>query len=103
MSRSFLSSPKLLFRLPVRTPHPLQEPVSLRQPVHAVVALSHSPHEPTERIRLVFARVPTVLVNFADGDLHGCVVFGFDDAVGGAAFAGDVAGGGRCEISETLS
>lgn len=32
----------------------------------------------------------TVLVNLSDGDLDGCVVLGLDDAVGGAALAGDV-------------
>lgn len=40
---------------------------------------------------MVLARVPPVFVHFADGDLHRGVVFGFDDAVGGGAFAGDVA------------
>jgi hypothetical protein len=37
--------------------------------------------------------VTAVLVDFCDGDLHRRVVFGFDDAVRGGAFAGDVAGG----------
>lgn len=32
-----------------------------------------------------------VLVNLGDGDLDGSVVLGLDDAVGGAALAGDVA------------
>lgn len=74
------------------TPHILHQPIPLRQPVQAVVALAHRPHEAAQRVHLVFARVAPVLVDFADGDLHGGVVFGFDDAVGCGAFAGDVAG-----------
>lgn len=100
--------------LPARAPHALQEAIPLRQPVHAVVALAHRAHEAAERIDLVLARVAAILVNLGDGDLDGCcvcaqldtafscaysirddwrtVVFGLDDAVGGAALAGDVAG-----------
>jgi hypothetical protein len=76
-----------------RTPHPLQEPILLRQPIQTVVALGSTPHKAAERVHLVLACVSAVLVDFADADLDGGVVFGFDDAVGCAAFAGDVAGG----------
>ncbi len=81
---------------PLRTPAPhiLHQPVPLRQPVQTVVALAHRPHEPAQRIDLVLPRVPAVLVDLADGDLHRSVVFGFDDAVRRGAFAGDVAGRG---------
>jgi len=41
---------------------------------------------------LVLARVPAVFIDLADGNLDGGMVFGFDDAVGCGAFAGDVAG-----------
>lgn len=76
-------------RLP--TPNGLQEPIPLRQSVQAVVALSAAAHEATERVHLVLAGVAARLVDFADADLDGGVVFGFDDAVCGGAFAGDVA------------
>jgi hypothetical protein len=39
---------------------------------------------------VVLAGVAAVLVDFGDAELHGGVVLGFDDAVGGGAFAGDV-------------
>jgi hypothetical protein len=72
-------------------PHVLQQPVPLAQPVQRIVALAHRAHEAAQCVDLVLARVAAVLVHFADGDLHRGVVLGFDDAVGGAAFAGDVA------------
>ncbi len=77
--------------LPTRVPHPLQKSIPLRQPVHTIIALPHTPHESAQRIRLVLASVAAVLVHLANGDLHRGVVFGFDNAVGGATFAGDVA------------
>ena len=84
------------------TPHILDQPVPLREPVQAIVPLAHGPHKPTQGVHLVLARVAAILVNFADGQLHRGVVLGFDDAAGGGAFAGDVAiglglvvGGGR--------
>ena len=40
---------------------------------------------------MVLTGVTAVLVNLGDGDLDGGVVVGLDDAVGGAALAGDVA------------
>jgi len=78
--------------LPASIPHPLQEPIPLRQPVHAVVALAHRTHEAAQRIRLVLARVSAVVAYFADRDLDRGVVLGLDDAVGCAALARDVAG-----------
>lgn len=82
---------RLLVRLPARAPNTLQEPIPLRQPVHAVVALAHGAHKAAQRIRLVLARVAAVLVHLADADLHRGVVLGLDDAVRGAALARDVA------------
>ena len=77
--------------LPASTPHTLQETILLRQPIDTVVALAHGAHKAAQRIDLVLASVAAVLVDFADGDLYRRVVFGFDDAVRGAAFARDVA------------
>lgn len=73
------------------TPHPLQKPIPLAEPVDAIVRLAHGPHEAAQRVHLVLARVPPVLVHLADRDLHAAVVLGLDDAVRRAAFAGDVA------------
>ena len=36
---------------------------------------------------MVLAGVPAILVNFGNADLHGGVVLGLDDAIGGTAFA----------------
>jgi hypothetical protein len=72
------------------TPNGLQEPIPLRQSVQAVVALSAAAHEATERVHLVLTGVAARLVDFADADLDGGVVFGFNDAVCGGALAGDV-------------
>jgi hypothetical protein len=85
------TSPSTLLSRRLPTPHRLQEPVALRQSVQAVVALGAAAHEAAERVDLVLAGVVTRFVDFADADLHGGVVFGFDDAVCGGAFAGDVA------------
>lgn len=82
--------------LPTRTPNTLQETIFLRQPVQRVIALSHRPDESTQRVDLVLACVPTVLVNFADADLDGGMVLGFYDAVCGAAFARDVTARLKC-------
>jgi hypothetical protein len=73
------------------TPHVLQQSIPLTQPIQRIITLAHRAHEAAQRIDLVLARVASVFVHLADGDLHRGVVFGFDDAVGGAAFAGDVA------------
>ncbi len=75
------------------TPDTLEETVALRQSVQGVVALGSRPHEPAQGVDLVLAGVAAVLVNLADAELDTGVVFGFDDAVGRAAFAGDVATG----------
>ena len=77
---------------PAPTPHILQQPIPLCQPIQRIIPLTHSPHEAAQGIDLVLARVAAVLIDFADGDLNGGVVFSFDDAVGCAAFTGDVAG-----------
>lgn len=77
--------------LSLSTPNTLQISIALRKTVKRVIGLTTSAHKSAERINLVFAGVAAVLVNVADGDLHGGVVVGFDDAVGCAAFAGDVA------------
>lgn len=63
----------------------------MRKAVKRVVSLAASAHKSAERIDAVLAGVAAVLVNVADGDLHRGVVVGLDDAVGSAAFAGDVA------------
>lgn len=73
------------------SPDTLQKPIPLRQSVQAVVALGAAAHEAAQGVNLVLARVAAVLVDFAHADLHAGVVFGFDDAVGGRALAGDVA------------
>lgn len=83
------SRSRLSRRLP--TPDILQEPVLLRESVQRIVALGSRPHESAECVHLVLARVTAVLINLADGDLYAGVVLGFDDAVCGAAFAGDIA------------
>lgn len=81
-------SPTYLLR---PTPNRLQQPISLRQPIQTIIPLSRRPYEPTQRIRLRFARVAAVLVDFADRELDRGVVFGGYEPVGGAAFSGDVA------------
>jgi hypothetical protein len=74
-----------------RAPHALEEPVLLGEAVQGVVGLGARADEATQRIHLVLARVPAVLVDLADTDLHAGVVLGFDDAVCCAALAGDIA------------
>ena len=74
-----------------RAPDRLEEAVLLCEPVEAVVRLAHGADKARDGVDLVVARVAAVLVNLADAYLHGCVVFGGDDAVCCAAFAGDVA------------
>jgi len=72
------------------TPNTLQKPIPLGKSIQRIVTLSPTPYKPTQRVHLVLARVPALLVDFAHADLYAGVVFGFDDAVGRAAFAGDV-------------
>lgn len=71
----------------------------MRQPVQAVVTLTHRPHEPAERIGLVLAGVSAVLVNLGDLDLYRGVVLGGYEAVGRAALAGDVTISGGWTVS----
>jgi len=85
-SHTFITSP-----LATSAPHILQQPIPLTQPIQRIIALAHRAHEAAQRIYLVLASVAAVLVDFADRNLYRGVVFGFDDAVGGAALAGDVA------------
>ena len=40
---------------------------------------------------MTLASKPAILINFTNGNLNRGVILGFDDAVGGAAFARDVA------------
>lgn len=77
--------------LPTPTPHSLDQPIPLAQPIQTIVPFTHRSHEAAQRVDLVLARVPPVLVHFAHRYLYGGVVLGFDDATGGRAFAGDVA------------
>jgi hypothetical protein len=63
----------------------------LCQPVQRIVALSHGAYESTEGVNLVLTGVTAVLIDFGDGKLYTGMVLGFDDAVGRAALAGDVA------------
>ena len=63
----------------------------MREAVEGVVALAHGADEAAEGVDLVVTLDGTaVLVDLCDGDLDGTVVLGLDDAVGGAALAGDV-------------
>lgn len=79
--------------LSLGAPDALEEAVSLGQSVHGVVALAHRSDETAEREDVVLALDGTaVLIDLRDRDLDGAVVLGLDDAVGGAALAGDVAG-----------
>lgn len=72
-------------------PNVLEVSITLSQSVHGIVRLSHSTNESAKSVDLVLASVSAVLVNLSDGDLDGSVVLGLDDAVCGAALAGDVA------------
>jgi hypothetical protein len=73
-------------------PHVADVAVTLGETVQGVIALAAGTDEAAQSVGLVLAGVAAVLVNLADGDLDGGVVVGLDDAVGGAALAGDVAG-----------
>jgi hypothetical protein len=76
--------------LTASAPDILQQTISLRQSVQGIVALAHCSYKAAKGVDLALACVSAVLVNLADGDLDRCVVLGLDDAVGGAALAGDV-------------
>jgi len=73
-------------RLPRRVPDALEEAILLCEPVNGVVAFAHGADKAAEGICLVLASVAAVLVNLADAHLDRSVVFGLDDATGGAAF-----------------
>lgn len=73
-------------------PNILQQTILLCQPVDGIIALAHRTNKTAKRIYVVLAGNSTsVLVNLGDRNLDRPVVFGLDDAVGGAALAGDVA------------
>jgi len=75
----------------LRTPNVLEESITLGKSVQGIVALGSRSHESAESIDLVLAGISAVLIDLADADLRAGVVLGADDAVGCAAFAGDVA------------
>lgn len=73
-------------------PDALDDAIALHKSVEGVVALAHGTDETAEGVDVVLALdLAAVLVNLGDRDLDGSVVLGLDDAVGGAALAGDVA------------
>jgi hypothetical protein len=77
--------------LSLSAPDALEEAVALGQSVEGVVALAHGSDETAEGVDVVLALDgTTVLVNLGNGDLDRAVILGLDDAVGGAALAGDV-------------
>ena len=76
---------------PLSAPDVLDDAVPLGEAVHGVVGLAHGADEAAEGVGVVLAGDgAAVLVDFGDVDLDGAVVLGLDDAVGGAALAGDV-------------
>jgi len=77
-------------RLSAGAPDVLEVAVTLSEAVDAVVGLAHGADEAAESVGLGLAVESAVLVDLCDGDLDGTVVLGLDDAVGGAALAGDV-------------
>ena len=77
-------------RLSAGAPDVLEVAVTLSEAVDAVVRLAHGADEAAESVGLSLAVESAVLVDLCDGDLDGTVVLGLDDAVGGAALAGDV-------------
>jgi len=56
--------------LTASTPHILQQSIPLAQPIQRIIALAHRAHEAAQSVDLVLARIASVLVNFANGDLH---------------------------------
>lgn len=87
--------PQQALALTAPTPNALQQPILLRQPIERIVPFAHSTHKPTEGVDLIIASISPGLVHFANRDLYAGVIFGFDDPVGGGAFAGDVPVGRR--------
>lgn len=92
-----------VIRLSYGVPDVLEEAVPLREPVEGVVALADGSDEAAEGVDDVLAGDgAAVLVNLGDRDLDGGVVLGLDDAVGGAALAGDVAVGRIVSVMNLL-
>ena len=72
-------------------PDLVQESSLLAKAVHRVISLAHGAYEASERKRCVLSGCAALGGNVGNGDLDRGVVLGADDAVGGAALAGDVA------------
>lgn len=86
--------------LSLGAPDALQQAVTLSEAVHGVVRLAHGADESTQGVDVVLSRNRvTLLVNLGDGDLHGAVVLGLDNAIGGRALAGDVAALRKHQVS----
>lgn len=91
-SRLEMSAYHKVHCLSLAAPDALNEAITLSETVEGIVALTHGTDETAEGVDVVLAlNSATVLVNLGDGDLDRSVVLGLDDAVGGAALAGDVA------------
>jgi hypothetical protein len=89
-AQSLIPSSQRTRRLSGSGPDVLEVTVTLSEAVDAVVRLAHGADEAAESVGLGLAGESAVLVDLCDGDLDGTVVLGLDDAVGGAALAGDV-------------
>jgi hypothetical protein len=76
--------------LAASAPDILQQTIPLCQSVQGIVALAHGSHEAAQGVDLALACESAILINLANRDLDRCVVLGLDNAVGGAALAGDV-------------
>jgi len=77
--------------LAASAPNVLQQSIPLCQSVQRIITLAHRSYETAKGVNLALACESTILINLADGDLNGCVVLCLNNAVGCAAFAGDVA------------
>lgn len=86
-----LQPPIASLHLSLGAPDALEETVTLSKAVHGIVGLAHGADEAAEGVDVVLAGDgAAVLVDLGDVDLDRAVVLGLDDAVGGAALAGDV-------------
>lgn len=84
-------NPSRPLHLSLGAPDALEETVTLSKAVHGIVGLAHGADEAAEGVDVVLAGdSAAVLVDLGDVDLDRAVVLGLDDAVGGAALAGDV-------------
>lgn len=83
--------PSFFFPLFGTGPDLVEESSLLAKAVHRVIGLAHGANEASERKRCVLSGSATLGGNVGNGDLDRGVVLGADDAVGGAALAGDVA------------